>query len=129
MERVFGQDKTLSFDTEASNNTDSYQDVVETTNHNLQSEMTFRKIVDHFWRDGMFMTKAQYEDTIQGSLVISTPFAKLRHEEPFPYAKYFRGYITEAQRGERSSKDWVCNIKRQTNPKGSKLEINSRDKK
>ena len=129
MERVFGQDKTLSFDTEASNNTDSYQDIVETTNHNLQSEMTFRKIVDHFWRDGMFMTKAQYEDTIQGSLVISTPFAKLRRDEPFPCAKYIRGYITEARRGDRSSNDWVCNIKRQTNPKGSKLEINSRDKK
>ena len=83
MERVFGQDKTLPFDTEASNNTDSYHDIVETTNHNLQSEITFRKIVDHFWRDGMFMTKAQYEDTIQGSLVISTPFAKIRRDEPF----------------------------------------------
>ena len=80
----------LPSEIDSTNDAESYQDIVETTDPNLQGATEFRKIVAHFWKDGTLFLKAQYIDTIQGSQIINTFFAKLRRDEPVPCAKYIR---------------------------------------
>ena len=92
---------------DATNDAESYQDIVKTTDPNLQGDTDFRKILSHFWRDGTLYLKAQYIDTIQGSLVINTPFAKLRQDESVPCAKYICEYVLESRRGNRPLNDWA----------------------
>ena len=80
----------LPSETDSTNDAEFYQDIVETTDPKLQGDTEFRKIVAHFWKDGTLFLKAQYIDTIQGSQIINTFFAKLRRDEPIPCAKYIR---------------------------------------
>ena len=103
----------LPSETDSTNDAESYQDIVETTDPNLQGDTEFRKIVAHFWKDGILFLKAQYIDTIQGSHFINTPFAKLRRDEPVPCAKYIREYVVESRRGNRPLNDWALKVIRQ----------------
>jgi len=81
-------DKNLSSDINATNNAESYQDILESTNKNLTGNMNFRKILEHFWDDGLLFFKAQYVDPVHGTTVLATPFPKLKQDEPISCAKY-----------------------------------------
>jgi len=95
----------------------------------LQGDTEFRKIVAHFWKDGILFLKAQYIDTIQGSQFINTPFAKLRRDEPVPCAKYVREYVAEFRRGNRPLNDWALKLIRQHSNIIRRMQIDERIRK
>ena len=100
-------DETLPPLVNASNNAESYQDIAETTNPNIEGDLSFRKILEHTWINGVLFMKVQYTDTVQGTMEIDTPFAKLKKDEPIPCAKYIKEYIAESRRSDRPLNDWA----------------------
>eukprot|EP00537_Pseudo-nitzschia_pungens_P005921 CAMPEP_0172358336 /NCGR_PEP_ID=MMETSP1060-20121228/2659_1 /TAXON_ID=37318 /ORGANISM="Pseudo-nitzschia pungens, Strain cf. cingulata" /LENGTH=1040 /DNA_ID=CAMNT_0013079501 /DNA_START=152 /DNA_END=3275 /DNA_ORIENTATION=- len=73
--------------------------------------MTFRRILDHIWKDGVWYFKAQFLDKAQSTLEeFDMPFLKLREEEPASCAKYIREYISEHRRGERPLNTWAKSV-------------------
>ena len=83
-------EETLPSDTDSTNEAESHNDIVESTNFNITTEMEFRKILEHFWKDGFLYFKAQYTDSIQGMTVLNTPFPRLKQDEPVYVAKYIK---------------------------------------
>ena len=89
------------------NDAESFQALVETSNHNLDGDCTFRKILNHSWNEGTLIMKAQYTDTNHGNFEIDTPFKKLKMDEPLACAKYIKEYIPEQRRGDRPLNEWA----------------------
>ena len=69
--------------------------------------MSFRKIIDHCWENGMLILKAQYYDDLGGLYTIDSPLILLRKDEPIPCAKYIKAYILEERRGDRPLNNWA----------------------
>ena len=99
-------EEKIPSDTDATNDAVSHNDIVESTNFNITTEMEFRKILDHFWKNGFLYYKAQYTDSVQGMTVINTPLPRLKQDEPVYVAKYIKKYIVEPRRGNRPFNDW-----------------------
>ena len=60
------EDEGLPADINTSNDAESFQAVVERINPDIDSNCAFRKILDHCWKEGTLIMKAQYSDEIQG---------------------------------------------------------------
>ena len=95
--------------TDATNHAESHQTIVETVDANIDSDMSFRKIINHCWENGMLILKAQYYDDLGGLHTIDSPLILLRKDEPIPCAKYIKAYILEdgGRRGDRPLNDWA----------------------
>ena len=99
-------DEELPLELNATNDAESHQAIIEQTNIDLEGECNFRKILNHTWKNGSLIMKAQYVDTVTGTFEIDTPFKKLKVDEPLACAKYIRQHIVEQCRGDRPLNDW-----------------------
>ena len=117
------EDEGLPVDINTSNDAESHQAMIERMNPETDSGCEFRKTLDHGWKDGTLVMKAQYTDDTQGTFEIDTPFKKLKLDEPLACAKCIREYTAETRRGDRPMNDWADNIIKQ-NMKTIKRMVN-----
>ena len=56
------QDEEHPLEINATNDAESHQAIVERLNTNVDADCAFRKILEHTWKDGTLIMKAQYTD-------------------------------------------------------------------
>jgi hypothetical protein len=61
------------------NDAESFQQIAETTNPNLDGDCSFRKIMDHSWDDGKLTLKVQYVDSVQGTFFFLYSFLQVEN--------------------------------------------------
>mmetsp|Transcript_19112 Transcript_19112/g.53224 ORF Transcript_19112/g.53224 Transcript_19112/m.53224 type:complete len:211 (+) Transcript_19112:619-1251(+) len=86
------EDEALPKDLNCTNNAESHHDILESTDQNLNSE--FRKILNHHWKDGILIFKAQFVTDV-GNVVLDIPLRILQKDQPVQCAKYIKMYIVE----------------------------------